>query len=271
MVDNHSGHGNAQSARASPRSPRGGQGIIGSLLAEKNKSNNNNTNNNSNNGANESQGGGDHSGQRGRGVPYPNSNLAQKELDREDLTDRDFYNPRSMSTPRADTSRLPSLPLQTPLNGNNNNNNINNYNNNNHSYDNNTNNMNTSMNMNNSNMSVGGNTINRSIHNAIVNNGGHSNRPNGVRGNGTVPRGHSQSPSGELRATIGEKVIFLQYTMTIFLTSTIPPTTTISSFYSLNLCYLYSFLSAPTFSLLPFFHSLDIRKTNIRAFRIFGP
>ena len=188
VVDSQSINGNVHSARASPRSPRASQGIIGSLLTGKTK--NNNPNN-----IDDIQGI-DYNGSASHRGRTPSQ--AQMELAREELNERDLYNPRNTSSPRADTSRLPALPLHTPSNENNNN----------HNDDNNYNNADNVFNnvLNSNNISPVGNTINRSIHNAIVNNTGHPNRGNGSRGNGSAPRGLTQSPSSELRATIGEKV-----------------------------------------------------------------
>ena len=190
MVDSQSVSGNVHSAKASPRSPRASQGIIGSLLTGKPKNTNPNIND-------EIQG----VGLNGSVVHRSRTpSQAQMESNREELNERDFYNPRNASSLRGDTSRLPSLPLQTPSNGNNSNHNDNNnYNN----ADDNTSNIH-----NRNNMSPVGNTINRSIHNAIVNNAGHPNRGNSSRSNGSASR-VIQSPSSELRATIGEKVHFL--------------------------------------------------------------
>ena len=188
MVDSQSVNGNVHSAKASPRSPRASQGIIGSLLTGKPKNTNPNIND-------EIQG----VGLNGSVVHRSRTpSQAQMESNREELNERDFYNPRNASSLRGDTSRLPSLPLHTPSNENNNN----------HNDDNNYNNADNVFNnvLNSNNISPVGNTINRSIHNAIVNNAGHPNRGTGSRGNGSAPRGLTQSPSSELRATIGEKV-----------------------------------------------------------------
>ena len=171
VVDSQSGHGHSV---RSPRSPKGHQGIIGTLLANKNRNNSSHSDDNHS---------GDHTGAssyRGRvptSVQRDLSRDREREREREDLTDRDYYNPKHM-TPRTESSRLPSLPLHTPTHTSNN-------------------------------ISSVGNTINRSIHNAIVNNGGHPSRPgtgSRMSGGGPNPRVQDLSPNGEMRATIGEKV-----------------------------------------------------------------